>query len=169
MKPDDEIIGLARRLVDRLSDWSALRAPIERQPTIRAYYEAKAPIFRQLAQRLLLARKNGLRKEDAVWWSIAKLQETARERASTEEARQEYENWFTKRSTMLRGVTSEFWRFSEEIEAVSSSLPFVVTRELIAEYLRVPLSVEADPAKRTAGNLAAVEVISSGRPLGEPS
>jgi len=167
VKPDDEIIGLARRLLDRLTDWSALRAPIERQPTIRAYYEAKAPIFRQLAQRLLLARKNGLRREDAVWWSIAKLQETVRERASTDEARQEYENWFTKRSTMLRGVTSEFWRFAEEIEAVSSSQPFVVTRELIAEYLRVPLSVEADPAKRTAGNLAAVEVLSSGRPLGE--
>ena len=63
-----------------------------------------------------------------VWWSIADLRETVSERASTEEARQQYENWFTKRSTMLRGVTSQFWRFAEEIEVLSSSQPFVVTR-----------------------------------------
>ncbi len=167
MTPDDDIIRLARRLVDRLTDWAALQTPIERQPSIRAYYESKGPIYRQLSQRLLMARKNGLRQEDAVRWSIAELRKTVSERASTDEARQQYENWFTTRSTMLRGVTSQFWRFAEENEVLSSSQPFVVTRELIAEYLRVPLSVEADPAKRTAGNLAAVDVLSSGRPLGE--
>ena len=112
MTPDDDIARLARRLVDRLTEWAALQTPIERQPSIRAYYESKGPIYRQLSQRLLMARKNGLRQEDAVRWSIAELRKTVSERASTDEARQQYENWFTTRSTMLRGVTSQFWRFA---------------------------------------------------------
>jgi hypothetical protein len=167
---DEDTKQTAKALVVGLVEESAQRVRPDQVAALRSYYEAKGGLYRQLAARILYSRRT-LRREDGLAWSLRDLHKDILSRAPSAESRQQFENWFSQRDKMLRGVSARLWDLAEQRGPPPVSTPIVaqtveIPHELLVKYMSVPLSAEADPAKRTKGNLLAIEVMSSGRPIG---
>ena len=160
----EELATLAGTVWGRLVETSVLRASVEKRSALQDYFEKKGGLYRQLTQRLLLAQRRALSKTEGLPWAIAELRQTVLTRASSEQATQKYSDWFVQRMPMLMGMSSQLWELA--LDTKTGIVPSV-SRKLLLSYLTVPLAVEASAAKRTEGNLAAIKVLSSGRPLSE--
>lgn len=171
MQFDEEIKQSAKTLFGELVEESARRVRSDQVAALRSYYEGKGGLYRQLAARILYSRRT-LRRDDGLMWSLSDLRKDILSRAPSAESRQQFEDWFSQRDKMLRGVSARLWDLAEQHsvpQAVSTPIvaPTVeIPHELLVKYLTVPLSAEANVAKRTNGNLLAIEVMSSGRPIG---
>ena len=171
MQFDEDTKTRAKALVVELVEDSTRRARADQVAGIRSYYETKGGLYRQLAARILYSRSS-LRREDGLAWSLRDLRKDILSRASSPESQAQFETWFVVRDKMLRGVSGRLWDLAERqsvapsVSAPVVSQPVEIPHELLTKYMSVPLSAEADPAKRTRGNLLAIEVMSSGRPIG---
>lgn len=171
MQFDEDTKRGAKALVGELVEDSTRRARPDQVAGIRSYYEAKGGLYRQLAARILYSRRS-LRREDGLSWSLRDLRNDILSRASSPESQRQFETWFLARDKMLRGVSARLWDLAEQHSVPQPvATPIVaqtveIPHELLVKYMSVPLSAEADPAKRTKGNLLAIEVMSSGRSIG---
>jgi hypothetical protein len=166
---DEDILSLARQLVGRLVDESVLRAPPGQQGVIRGYYETKGGLYRQLAGRVVKASRSGFQRDEVLSWAIADLRKLVLARATSPESARQFDSWFLARTPMLRRLSAQFWKFAqEESGSIRNRRELMgITDTLLVKYLSEALAMESDPAKRTAGNLAAIEVMRSGRPIGD--
>jgi hypothetical protein len=153
---DEDTKQTAKALVVELVEESAQRVRPDQVAGLRSYYEAKGGLYRQLAARILYSRRT-LRREDGLAWSLRDLRKDILSRAPSAESRQQFENWFSQRDKMLRGVSARLWDLAEQHSVPQPvSTPIVaqtveIPHELLVKYMSVPLSAEADPANAPKG------------------
>ena len=162
------MLALARQLVSRVADESVQRAPEAKRPEIRHYFVAKGGLLRQLAARVIQSRRNGLQRDAGIAWAIADLSREVQSQAPSESARSQFGEWFRRRQSMLSSLSLQFWLLT-----MDAAEPLANRRELrrlpsklLLDSLYEPLTMEADPLRRTQGNLAAISVLASGQSMG---
>lgn len=174
MQTEDDIKLRAKELLQRLVQDAATRVVESQRQEVLSYYARKSGLFRALATRVLKGQAGGLNKDAAVRWSVDDLQRDAMSRTTTSTAREEFARWFGSRQPMLRGVAGRFYRFAQDAlpGLLAGKLPAEMRRELgisdelLGLYLG-PMTAASEPGKRTAQNLAAIEILASGRPPNE--
>jgi hypothetical protein len=173
-----EVRAQATAFVVRMTTELLQRTEEPGQAVVRRYWEQKGPLYRQLAGRVVQGAQQGLRKVDAIDWSVGDFRKEVLSRAQSAEIRAEYERWFERRHGLLLGMAGRFWRYAEEGQAGSVDAPkgstllpaetrrsMGISDRLLASY--VNSLEESEPSKRTADNLSAIQVMTSGHPIGE--
>lgn len=175
MADEDAIKLRSKELLTSLVQDSTSRLPEPRRAEARQYYERKAGFFRALASRVIRIHGEGLAKDAAVTWAVENLRQDALAKTVDPTQKAEFGLWFRNQGTMLRGVAGRFYRFLSEPRSpvLGESSPADTRRSLgisdalVAFYLSSNAAREADVAGRTEQNLAAIEVLASGRALTE--
>lgn len=172
MQPEEDIKLRAKELLQRLVQDAATRVVESQRREVLSYYARQSGLFRALATRVLKGQAGGMDKDAAVRWSVDDLQRDAMSRTTTPTAREEFARWFSSRQPMLRGVAGRFYRFLQDAPTLpgllDGKLPAEARRELgISDQLLMlylgPMTAASEPGKRTAQNLAAIEILASGR------
>ena len=167
MAGDDELLEGARRLVAQVADQTVRRVPAAQQGHMRQYFEVRGGLFRQLARRVIQARQNELREQDALEWALHDLERALLAKAQAEEAKRQFARWFAERNKFLARLAADFWKLTAALTDTirDRRAALGLTAKLLTDYLTHPLASEFDPRVRTDANLQSILLLASGVPI----